>query len=94
MSTPPRPEVDDGWRLVFIGVEGDPVDIGGVNPWSVDWKNTDRTITVSHPQYSWERHTMRVYEISTGERVVLFAAAEFSANVWGFYVPTDDPGDR
>lgn len=84
-----NPEVDHGWRLVSIGVEGDPVDLDGVNPWSVNWTSTGRTVTVSHPNYSWERHTMRVYEIATGERVVIFAAAEFSAGVWGFYVATD-----
>jgi hypothetical protein len=30
---------------------------------------------------------MFVYEISNGEKQVVFAAGELSADVWGIYVP-------
>jgi len=47
----------------------------------------DDSIIVSHPGYPDERHPMRVYELREGDRVVRFAAGEYSNGVWGFYVP-------
>jgi hypothetical protein len=44
--------VDEGWRFVSIGLEGQATDIGGVNPWDVEWTPTDGRITVAHPQHN------------------------------------------
>ncbi len=82
--------IDEGWRLVSIGLDTDPVDLGGgVNPWDVDWIMTDSRITVAHPQYPPQRHTMDVWLVADADPPITFAAGEFSNGVWGFYVPTD-----
>ena len=55
--------VTTGWMLVHIGFEGDSVDVGGVNPWGLDWKSLHDPITVAHPSYPIQRHTMWTYEV-------------------------------
>jgi hypothetical protein len=80
--------VDEGWRLVSIGFDYDPSDVGGVNPWDVKWTATDGRIIVAHPDYPSERHTMFTYEVAGAIPPIVFAAGEFSNGVWGFYVPT------
>lgn len=79
-------EVTPGWRLVSIGFEGAAVNLGGVNPWQVEWHTKRQRIRAAHPQYTQQRHDMDVYEV-VGEPSVRFAAGEFSNGVWGFYVP-------
>ncbi|HVF20945.1 MAG TPA: hypothetical protein VNA14_11995 [Mycobacteriales bacterium] len=80
-------DVTEGWRFVSIDVEGNAVDIGGVNPWRQSWTSTGRRVVVAHPQYPAQRHTLRVYEIPDTDPPVVFAAGEFSNGVWGFFVP-------
>jgi hypothetical protein len=83
--------VDDLWRLVGIGLEGQPIDIGGVNPWNVEWTPTHGSITVSHPQYPQERHAFSTYEVAGATPPIVFAAGEFSNGAWGFFVPIPVP---
>ena len=83
--------IDDGWRFVSIGLEGHATDIHGVNPWDAEWLPTDWRITVAHPSYPTERHTMFTYEIAGTDPPITFAAGEFSNGVWGFFVPDDPP---
>ena len=80
-------DLDRGWRFVSIGLEGQPTDIAGVNPWEAEWTATGSRITVAHPQYPGQRHVMWVYEVKGSAPRVLFAAGEFSNGVWGFFVP-------
>ena len=87
--TEPLP-VTPGWDFVSIGFENDPVDIGGgVNPWSRsgEWRSTGREITVAHPSYPQQRHSMHVYVLSGHDLDVTFAAGEFSNGVWAFFIP-------
>lgn len=78
----------NNWKEIGVVAEGERIDIGGVNPWNHKWKETGQTpIQLPHPSYASQMHTMRVYEIETAGRAILFAAGELSANVWGFYVP-------
>jgi hypothetical protein len=70
-----------------MGLEGDAIDVAGVNPWRVKWTPTHGRITVSHPQYPTQRHVMFTYHVAESGRSVTFAAGEFSNGVWGFYVP-------
>jgi hypothetical protein len=80
--------VDPDWELVSIGLEGDPVDLGGgASPWSHGWTATGRRVAVAHPSYPWQRHDMAEYTLAGVEPVVRFAAGEFSNGVWGFFVP-------
>lgn len=77
-----------GWSLVHIGFEGDAVDIDGLNPWTAgDWGPSIGSITVAHPSYPAQRHTMSTYRVLGPSGLVEFAAGEFSNGVWGLYVP-------
>ena len=80
-------DLDKGWRFVSIGPEGHATDVGGINPWEVEWTPTHGRITVAHPQYPSERHTMLTYKVAKSDQSVVFAAGEFSNGVWGFFVP-------
>lgn len=80
-------DVDAGWRFVSIGFEGQATDIGGVNPWEVEWTPTHGRVTVAHPLYPSQRHNMFTYEVAGVSPPIAFAAGEFSNGVWGFFVP-------
>jgi hypothetical protein len=81
-------DVTPGWKRVAIGLEGDEVSLDGLNPWQLEWHALNEpSITVAHPSYPRERHTMDVYELRAGGKAARFAAGEFSNGVWGFYIP-------
>lgn len=76
------------WIFVSVGFEGDPVSLRGFNPWAHEWHRSNQdTITVAHPAYPSQRHTMFVYDLVVSGKRVRFAAGEFSNGVWGFYLP-------
>jgi hypothetical protein len=78
------------WQAAGIVAEGDPIMVGGLNPWSFEWRRVqEEPVELPHPAYPNQRHRMWVYEIESGGRRVRFAAGELSASVWGFYVPRD-----
>ena len=79
--------VEEGWRFVSIGPEGEPTDVGDVDPWRVEWTPTHRRIVVAHPDYPDQRHVLEVYEVVGSSPPIIFAAGEFSNGVWGFFVP-------
>ena len=80
--------VTPGWVFVAIVPDGGAIEIDGFNPWDYEWHRCDEPdITVVHPQYRSQRHSMAVYEIQSSERTQRFAAGEFSNGAWGFYVP-------
>ncbi len=77
------------WRVVGIVFEGQPIDVGGLNPWNHKWQQVEAdNIMLPHPQYPSQVHSMYIYEIDGDDNRVRFATGELSANVWGFYVPT------
>jgi hypothetical protein len=76
------------WKAVGVVVEGDPIAVGGVNPWQFTWHQVqDDAVELPHPAYPNQHHRMWVYEIESCGRRIRFAAGELSANFWGFYVP-------
>lgn len=78
----------DNWKVVGVVGEGERINIGGVNPWNHEWKAMEHEpVLLPHPSYSTQFHTMRIYQIETAGRFLIFAAGELSASVWGFYVP-------
>jgi hypothetical protein len=85
-----RVDVDGGWRFASIGFEGQQTDVGGMNPWEVEWTSTGSRITVAHPQYPSQRHVMLVYEVTGSVPPIRFAGGEFSNGVWGFFVPVPE----
>jgi hypothetical protein len=70
--------VSQGWRFVSIGWEGDATDVGGLNPWDVKWTHTDRRITVAHPSYPSQRHTLFINQVAGSSPPITFAAGELS----------------
>lgn len=83
------------WKQIGVVVEGEPIMVEGLNPWALEWRRVkEEPVQLPHPSYPNQRHDMTIYEISSGERRVRFAAGELSANVWGFYVPVVRSGNR
>jgi hypothetical protein len=79
--------ITPGWVFVSIGFEGGDVDLGGVNPWASTWVPLGGHITVAHPSYPSQQHTMFTYEVPGPDGPVVFAAGEFSNGVWGVFRP-------
>jgi hypothetical protein len=76
------------WRFVSSSVEGDKLEISGVRVWEHKWVCRDgERAEVKDPLYG-QSHTFHVYEIDAGGRQIIFAAGEFSASVYGFYIPS------
>jgi len=50
--------VDKHYRFVSICSAGETTDVGGVNVWDAEWAPTDRRITVTHPSYPSQRHSV------------------------------------
>jgi hypothetical protein len=86
--------VTPGWRLLAIGLANDAVTLRGHELWKEKWlRRADDSITVAHPSYPAERHTMLVYQLEVAPNAV-FAAGEFSNGVWGFFEPTIEAKQR
>ncbi|MEM9110841.1 MAG: hypothetical protein AAGC72_12530 [Planctomycetota bacterium] len=82
-------DVSPGWQLVAIVIENQEVDLLGINPWNQEWVSLNiPPIVVAHPQYPNQKHKMSVYTLEANPPIK-FAAGEFSASVWGFYVLSD-----
>jgi hypothetical protein len=82
------------WKAVGVVAEGDPIDIGGANPWTKSWQRAqDAAVDLPHPSHPSQSHSLSVYSIQVDECVVEFAAGEVSANVWAFYVPVGETGN-
>jgi len=85
-----RNEYMSKWRSCGVVVEGEPIAVGGINPWDYPWRQADQLpVELPHPNYPEQRHRMVVYEVETSGRRIVFAAGELSASVWAFYVPID-----
>ncbi len=73
-----------------VCVEGQRIDLGGVNPWEYEWSQLDPVpLKLSHPSHPHQLHNMSLYRVDAGHCTVVFAAAELSPNVWGFYEKLD-----
>jgi len=87
MGGPRDLSVDEGWRFVSIGLEGEATDVGGLDLWATEWTPTHGRVVVAHPSHPNQRHIMDTYVVAGTTPPVTFAAGEFSNGVWGFYVP-------
>jgi hypothetical protein len=71
------------WNVVGVVFEGEPISIGGLNPWKFKWRHVEiEPIELPHPQHASELHRMGVYEIEGRAETVTFAAGELSPGVW------------
>lgn len=74
--------ITPGWRFVSIGLEGHRASLQGVNPWRHKWiRIQGQPITVAHPGYPRECHTIFVYDLDAPGKRIRFAAGEFSNGV-------------
>ncbi|CAN7763553.1 hypothetical protein LJR084_007280 [Variovorax sp. LjRoot84] len=81
------------WKPAGVVAEGDPIDIGGPNPWTQSWQRVqEAAVELPHPAHQSQSHRLMVYTIQVAGRAVEFAAGEVSANVWAFYVPVEQVG--
>ena len=76
---------DLSWQFLGAAPDGQSFIIGGLDVWKHQWRDTRERVHVKDPLYHQD-FTFHVYEIGSGDRVVTFAAGEFSACMWGFYV--------
>ena len=72
------------WKFVMAGREADCV-LEGKRIFDHAWVATGEKVVLPDPIYN-EKHTLTVYEVTFGERVIIFAAGEFSNSVWGIFV--------
>lgn len=73
------------WQFIGYNTDEKSFLISDINIWSFAWYDVGEKVEVKHPSYN-QLHDFYVYTIFNGERVVKFAAGEFSNGVWGFYV--------
>ncbi|MDP3207950.1 MAG: hypothetical protein Q8M65_02270, partial [Rhodoglobus sp.] len=84
---PVPPRETAGWRAAGVVLDGDPIDLDGVNPWQHSWRDTGEVVWMRHPSYPTQLHDMPEYRIVAAGREVRFASGELSNTVWGFYLP-------
>jgi len=72
------------WK--YIGVTtNDSFIVDGVDIFKEQWKNTGKIAHVVDPLYG-KKLKFTVWEIKISDRVITFAAGEFSNNVFGIYI--------
>ena len=77
------------WVLLAVVTEGNAVEFDGVDLWWHKWRPLDiGTLTVPHPSYPQQRHTLWPYAIEPGGDPIVFCAGELSNSVWCFHVPS------
>jgi len=83
------------WKLLSVVGDGAALDIEGVDVWWHEWRRLDiGTLTVPHPSYPDQRHTLRPYAIVPEADPILFCAGELSNCVWCFHVPASGQPSR
>jgi hypothetical protein len=68
-------EHPSGWRYLGSVGEGERLEIHGINVWGPKWNDAGTRVPVEDPIYH-QPFMFRVYEITSGEKRVLFAAGE------------------
>jgi hypothetical protein len=74
------------WKFYRSAIEGEKLELHGLDIWDNEWKNLGLYVSVTDPIYG-EPHVMGVYEIANDRITVKFATGEFSNMVWGIYLP-------
>ena len=76
--------VDSDWKFFGASPDGQSFKIDGINVWNHHWIDTKERVEVEDPLYH-QKFTFRIYKIRENDKVVGFAAGEFSNCMWGFY---------
>ena len=70
----------------FIGIStGDIFIIDGVDIFKEEWESIDRTVNVLDPNYK-QSFTFQIWKVKKKNKVITFAAGEFSNSVYGIYI--------
>jgi hypothetical protein len=73
------------WNYVATIFDGEKFEIQGLNIWDFEWKSTDEKINIKDPLFG-KNYSFDIYKIQTIANEIVFAAGEFSNNVWGIYL--------
>ncbi|MFL6106870.1 MAG: hypothetical protein ACJ72L_07885 [Marmoricola sp.] len=84
MSDRPRPT--HGWTYFAVVVDGEPLNLRGVNPWDHDWQATGDVVVVAPPMLRGERYELDVCTLDTVDDTITFAAGEVSGGLWVFAI--------
>ncbi|WP_163322600.1 hypothetical protein [Draconibacterium mangrovi] len=76
--------MSSNWKHIKTVPDGFKFKIKKLNVWDYDWIATNQRVIVKDPLYGQE-YCMTIYEIHHNEKVIEFAAGEFSNCMWGFY---------
>ena len=71
------------WQYEKTGIDGNTT-LFGVNIFDYEWESTGKRVKVRDPH--GEEHKFDVYTVTIDGQQHEFAAGEFSACVWGFYL--------
>ncbi len=71
------------WQHEKTGVDGNTI-LFGVNIFNYEWESTGKRVKVRDTH--GEERNFTVYTVTIDGRQYEFAAGEFSACVWGFYL--------
>lgn len=83
-----------GWRHVHLGLERQPLRIGGHEVWGSPWVPADQPpLTLVHPVYPLRRLSYSVFTFPEPAHPQHFAACELQQGVWSFATRWDDPSD-
>ncbi len=75
------------WKAVGVVAEGEPIEVGGVNPWSHSWTSLEQpAVELPHPSYPNQRYKMSVYEVESAGRKITFAAGEGYRQIFGAFM--------
>jgi ribonuclease HI len=73
------------WQHMATSTDGDNCELEGIKIWQHKWNPTGERIIAKDPMYNQNKH-FQVYEIISENKILRFAAGEFSNCVWGFYL--------
>jgi hypothetical protein len=83
---------DNGeWKFAGAVAEVEAFSIAGIDVWKSPWVDTKERVRVKDPLYQQD-FTFHVYTISSGGKMVRFAAGEFSNGVYGFFTEASAVG--
>ncbi len=73
------------WKYKATVFEGEKFEIQGLNIWDFEWIYTNKNTNVKDPSYG-ESYSFDIYKIQNDNIEIVFAAGEFSNNVYGIYL--------
>jgi hypothetical protein len=73
------------WKHKATIFDGEKFEIQGLNIWDFEWKSTNKKINLKDPLYG-KKYCFEIYKIENTDIEIMFAAGEFSNNVWAIYL--------